>query len=144
MRTSLKLCTMKSLPVLKKNSNTQGCRSLLEVGKTTQNQEPRKLRKLNSINTVKRNMGFFWHAEPKSGLSFVLLCFLVGFWPLFVQIHIVFAGLPPNAKFQGKARQSDFPEYTSLGIQILPSNLAQEQIEGICIRAQQSLQYVIK
>ena len=24
MRTSLKLCTMKSLPVLKKNSNTQG------------------------------------------------------------------------------------------------------------------------
>ena len=92
MRTSLKLCTMKSLPVLKKNSNTQGCRSLLEVGEDNTKSRTKKITKVKLHQYSKTKYGVVWHAEAKSGLSFglALLCFLIGFWPPFVQIHIAF------------------------------------------------------
>ena len=132
MRTSLKLCTMKSLLVLNKNRNTQGYRYLLEVGEDNAKPRTKKITKVKIHQYSETKYGVFWHAEPKSGLSFGLALLLYRILASFFPNSYRFL---PVCRQTPKARQSYFPEYTPLGIQILPSNLAQEQIEGICIRA---------
>ena len=147
MVTSLILCTMKSLPVLNKNSNTQGCGSLLEVGENNAKPITKKITKVKIHRYSQTKNGIFLACRAKIWPQF---------WSCFaLLLYRILASFCPNSYrflpvcqkpiFQGKAmQQSDFPEYTPLGIQILPSNLEEQQIKGLCIRAQQSLQYVIK
>ena len=115
MRTSLKLCTMKSLPVLNKNSNTQGCRSLLEVGEDNAKPRTKKIMKVKIHQYSETKYGVFLACRAIIWPQF-WSCFasLQDFGLLLSKFISLFAGLSPNAKFQPKARQSDFPEYTTL------------------------------
>ena len=61
-------------------------------------------------------VGVFGHAEFKSGLYFGLALLLHKVLATFQSKHMtVFRGFSVNARFLGKTRQSDFPEYTPLG-----------------------------
>ena len=75
VRTSLELCTMKSLPVLNKNSNTQGCRSLLEVGEDNAKPRAKEITKVK-IHQYSSNKIPVW----------VFLACRAKIWPQFLSI----------------------------------------------------------
>ena len=99
MITSLILCTMKSLPVLNKNSNTQGCRSLLEVGED--NAKPRT----KKITKVKIHQ----YSQTKNG---VFLACRAKIWPQFwscfaLLLYRILASFCPNSyRFLPVCRQT--------------------------------------
>ena len=65
MRTSLKLCTMESLLMLNKNSNTQGCRSLLEVGEDKAKPKTKKITKVKLHEYSQTKYGVFLACRAK-------------------------------------------------------------------------------